>query len=127
MQSHVVWMLVKPRIKPGPADIGDLRKNAVVQWQYRHYFAIALIWGIVAPAAVPGYFWSDWRGGYFYASFFRLVAVHHVRATPVLSAVELAEIKPCSQPSRSTLWLIGWAKAHSMTSIHQETTLSQHL
>ena len=79
MQSHVVWMLVKPRIKPGPADISDLRKNAVVQWQYRYYFVIALIWGIIIPTAVPGYFWGDWRGGYFYAGFFRIVAVHHVR------------------------------------------------
>ena len=72
-------MLVKPRIKPGPADISDLRKNPIVQWQYRNYFAIALIWGIVIPTAIPGYFWGDWRGGYFYAGFFRIVAVHHVR------------------------------------------------
>ena len=77
-QSHVVWMLVKPRIKPGPVDISDLQKNAVVQWQYRNYFAIALTWGIIIPTVVPGYFWGDWRGGYFYAVFFRIVAVHHV-------------------------------------------------
>ncbi|KAF9645342.1 delta9-fatty acid desaturase [Thelephora ganbajun] len=75
--SHVVWMLVKPRIKPGPADISDLRKNAVVQWQYRNYLAIALIWGFIVPAVIPGYFWGDWRGGYFYAGFFRIVTVHH--------------------------------------------------
>ena len=81
MQSHVVWMFVKPRIKPGPADISDLRKNPVVQWQYRHYFAIALIWGVIIPTVIPGYCWGDWRGGYFYAGFFRMVAVHHVRDT----------------------------------------------
>lgn len=75
-------MIVKPRIKPGPADISDLRKNPVVQWQYRNYFAIALIWGIIFPAAIPGYFWRDWRGGYFYACFFRMVVVHHVRSPP---------------------------------------------
>lgn len=72
-------MLVKPRIKPGPADISDLRKNPVVQWQYRNYFAVALIWGIIVPTVIPGCFWRDWRGGYFYAGFFRIVLVHHVR------------------------------------------------
>ena len=74
-------MLVKPRIKPGPADISDLRNNPVVQWQYKNYFAIALIWGLIIPTVIPGYFWSDWRGGYFYAGFLRMVAVHHVRDT----------------------------------------------
>jgi len=71
-------MLVKPRIKPGPVDISDLRNNPVVQWQYRNYFVIALTWGIIIPTVIPGWSWGDWRGGYFYAGFFRMVAVHHV-------------------------------------------------
>ena len=86
-QSHVVWMLVKPRIKPGPADISDLRKNPVVQWQYRYYFAIALIWGFVVPTVVPGYLWRDWRGGFFYAGFFRVVVVHHVSESHHATAI----------------------------------------
>ena len=100
-QSHVVWMLVKPRIKPGPADISDLRKNAVVQWQYRNYFAIAFIWGIVIPTVIPGHFWGDWRGGCFYAGFFRILAVHHVRKAATSSFIELADkfriVYLCSQ------------------------------
>ena len=73
-----MWMIVKPRIKPGPVDISDLRNNPVVQWQYRNYFVIALTWGVIIPTVIPGYFWGDWRGGYFYAGIFRMVAVHHV-------------------------------------------------
>lgn len=122
-QSHVAWMLVKPRIKPGPADISDLRKNAVVQWQYRNYFTIALIWGIIIPTLVPGYFWGDWRGGYFYAGIFRMVVVHHVRdgSNVILFFFEFTDAVFHSLLLPSTLWLIGWGKAHSMISTRRET------
>ena len=71
-------MLVRPRVKPGAADTSDLRRNRVVTWQHRWYFYIAFFFGLIVPACVPGYLWSDWRGGFFYAGCLRLTFVHHV-------------------------------------------------
>ncbi|KAI0069240.1 delta 9-fatty acid desaturase protein [Artomyces pyxidatus] len=75
--THLGWMLVKPTIKPGFADITDLSKNSVVMWQHRWYFHVVLFFGIILPTSIPGYFWGDWRGGFFYAGFARLLLVHH--------------------------------------------------
>jgi fatty-acid desaturase len=71
-------MLIKPRIKPGPADISDLRSNQVVQWQYRWYYPLAFIFGIFVPTFIPGYFWGDWMGGFYYAAIIRMVATQQV-------------------------------------------------
>ncbi|KAI0260500.1 delta 9-fatty acid desaturase protein [Gloeopeniophorella convolvens] len=75
--THIGWMLLKPLVKPGAADISDLKNNTVVTWQHRRYFHIAFLFGFVIPASLPGYLWGDWRGGFFYACFARLLFVHH--------------------------------------------------
>ncbi|KAI0267049.1 delta 9-fatty acid desaturase protein [Gloeopeniophorella convolvens] len=75
--THIGWMLLDPLVKPGAADISDLKNNAVVTWQHRRYFQVALLFGFVIPASIPGYLWGDWRGGFFYACFARLLFVHH--------------------------------------------------
>ncbi|KAJ8496435.1 hypothetical protein ONZ45_g12446 [Pleurotus djamor] len=75
--SHVGWMLVKPRRKPGVADVSDLSKNAVVKWQHRHYVKLILIMGFLLPSIIPWLGWGDFRGGFIYAGVLRLVFVHH--------------------------------------------------
>ncbi|KAI0052619.1 delta 9-fatty acid desaturase protein [Auriscalpium vulgare] len=75
--THIGWMLVEPMVQPGPADIRDLKRNAVVMWQHRWYFVVAAVFGVIVPTCLPGYFWGDWRGGFFYAGFARLFFVHH--------------------------------------------------
>ncbi|EJD00826.1 delta 9-fatty acid desaturase protein [Fomitiporia mediterranea MF3/22] len=75
--SHIGWMLIKPRITPGKADVRDLSQNKVIMWQRKHYFLIALVTGVLIPWFIPGYFWGDWRGGYFYAGFLRITIAHH--------------------------------------------------
>ena len=77
--SHVGWMLLKPRYKPGVADVSDLSKSAVVRWQHRWYVWLILGMGFVFPTVVAGLFWGDWMGGYFFAGAARLCFVHHVR------------------------------------------------
>jgi stearoyl-CoA desaturase (Delta-9 desaturase) len=77
--SHVGWMLVKPRRRPGAADISDLNNNAVIQWQHRWYLYLIVGMGFVVPTLVAGLGWGDWRGGFFYAGAGRLLFVHHVR------------------------------------------------
>ncbi|KAF9538409.1 hypothetical protein EC957_006784 [Mortierella hygrophila] len=76
--SHVGWMLIKrPGWKIGHADVDDLNKNKLVQWQHKHYLPLVLTMGVIFPTLVAGLGWGDWRGGYFYAAILRLVFVHH--------------------------------------------------
>jgi len=75
--SHIGWMLVKPRRKPGVADVSDLSKNEVIRWQHRWYLTLILVMGFGVPTVIPGLFWGDWQGGYFFAGAGRLVFVHH--------------------------------------------------
>ncbi|KAF7358997.1 Acyl-CoA desaturase [Mycena sanguinolenta] len=75
--SHVGWMLVKPRRKPGTADVSDLSKDEVVRWQQKHYLPLLLTMAIVVPTVIPWLLWGDARGGYVYAAFVRLCFVQH--------------------------------------------------
>ena len=76
--SHIGWMVLKPRRKPGVADVSDLSKNDVVKWQHRHYLKLVFIMGVIFPTLIAGLGWGDWMGGYVYAGLLRLVFVHHV-------------------------------------------------
>ncbi|KAJ6500907.1 hypothetical protein C8R45DRAFT_1071408 [Mycena sanguinolenta] len=75
--SHVGWMLVKPRRKPGTADVSDLSKDEVVRWQQKHYLPLLLTVAIIVPTVIPWLLWGDARGGYVYAAFLRLCFVQH--------------------------------------------------
>ncbi|PWN44028.1 putative stearoyl-CoA desaturase [Ceraceosorus guamensis] len=75
--SHLGWMIVKPRRKPGVADISDLRRNSVIKFQHKFYLPLIFIMGFGFPTVVAGLGWGDWRGGFFYAGVARLVFVHH--------------------------------------------------
>jgi stearoyl-CoA desaturase (Delta-9 desaturase) len=76
--SHIGWMVVKPRRKPGVADISDLSKNHVVRWQHRWYLTLLILMAFAVPTLVAGLGWGDWRGGMYYAGATRLMFVHHV-------------------------------------------------
>lgn len=75
--SHIGWMVVKPRRKPGVADISDLRRHPVIKFQHKFYLPLIALMGFIFPTLVAGYGWNDWRGGFFYAAVARLVFVHH--------------------------------------------------
>ncbi|KAG6369320.1 delta 9-fatty acid desaturase protein [Boletus reticuloceps] len=75
--SHMGWLIFRPRRKPGPADISDLRSNPVVKWQHKYYLLIAFITVIVVPTCVAGYGWKDWQGGFVWTGLIRLVIVQH--------------------------------------------------
>lgn len=76
--SHIGWMVVKPRRKPGVADVSDLTKNEIVRWQHKYYLSLVVIMGFLFPTVVAGLCWGDWQGGYIYAGLLRLCFVHHV-------------------------------------------------
>ncbi|KAF8833648.1 delta 9-fatty acid desaturase protein [Paxillus ammoniavirescens] len=49
LYSHIRWLVVKPRHKPGPADVSDLRSNPVMIWQHKYYIPLAFIMAILVP------------------------------------------------------------------------------
>ncbi|KAF9582569.1 hypothetical protein BGW38_000050 [Lunasporangiospora selenospora] len=76
--SHMGWMLIKrPGWKIGHADMEDLSKSRLVQWQHRNYFPLAMFMGLVVPTLVAGLGWGDWRGGFYFAGVLKLVMIHH--------------------------------------------------
>ncbi|KAK7470018.1 stearoyl-CoA 9-desaturase [Stygiomarasmius scandens] len=75
--AHVGWMLVKPRIRPGVADVSDLRKDKVVRWQHRNYLVLLPTMAFIVPMVVAWVGWGDALGGLVYAGVLRLVFVHH--------------------------------------------------
>ncbi|KAI0676698.1 hypothetical protein C8Q78DRAFT_1073491 [Trametes maxima] len=77
LYSHIGWMLVRPVVKPGYADITDLQRNCIVQWQHRWYFWIIALAGYALPAVVAGLGWGDWWGGFYYAGMMRITLAHH--------------------------------------------------
>lgn len=76
--SHIGWMIVKPRRRPGVADVSDLTKSEIVRWQHKHYIKLILFMGFILPTIIPWLGWGDARGGYIYAGVLRLCFVHHV-------------------------------------------------
>lgn len=75
--SHVGWMIVKPRRKPGIADVSDLSKNEVIKFQHKYYVLIFLLMAFIVPTMIPWLGWGDAQGGYVYAAVLRLCFVHH--------------------------------------------------
>ncbi|KAF8893954.1 delta 9-fatty acid desaturase protein [Infundibulicybe gibba] len=75
--SHIGWIMTKPRTRPGMADITDLKKSDIVQWQHKHFVWCLLAMGFILPAIVPWLLWDDLNGGIIYAAILRLVVVHH--------------------------------------------------
>jgi stearoyl-CoA desaturase (delta-9 desaturase) len=75
--SHVGWMMVKPRRKPGVADVSDLAKSEIVRWQHKYYLILIAIMAFIVPTVIPWFCWGDAQGGYIYAGILRLCFVHH--------------------------------------------------
>ncbi|KDQ16491.1 hypothetical protein BOTBODRAFT_186520 [Botryobasidium botryosum FD-172 SS1] len=75
--THIGWMVFETDLKAGSADISDLRKDPLVQWQHKWYFPLLTVFGFVLPALIPGLGWGDWKGGFFYCAVLRLVLCHH--------------------------------------------------
>ena len=76
--THLGWMIFKSTLRSGSADVSDLRHDSLVCFQHQHYFALAIIFGYVLPATLPGLLWNDWAGGLCFAAALRLTIAHHV-------------------------------------------------
>jgi stearoyl-CoA desaturase (delta-9 desaturase) len=109
--AHIGWMLFSSEGPDGRVDVSDLRKNPLVQWQHRFYFALTALFGYVLPTVVPGLAWGDWEGGFLYAGALRLTVAHHVRPAPLNVDFSLLAHVPFASPEhllhqldRSLLW-----------------------
>lgn len=76
--THIGWIIFESDLKPGPADVSDLHKDPLVQWQHRWYFVILTVFGYLLPMVIPGLLWGDWKGGFFFVGALRMTACHHV-------------------------------------------------
>lgn len=78
--SHLGWLLVPQNTTQennGDVDISDLERDSVVIWQDKYYVPLAIYMSVILPTLVAGIGWQDWRGGFFWASLFRVVLVRH--------------------------------------------------
>ncbi|KAF5340410.1 hypothetical protein D9611_007963 [Ephemerocybe angulata] len=75
--SHVGWILVKPRRRPGVTDVSDLGRDPVVRFQHDWFLPLILLMGFIVPTVIPWLCWGDAQGGYVYAAVIRLCFVHH--------------------------------------------------
>ncbi|KAF9465895.1 delta 9-fatty acid desaturase protein [Collybia nuda] len=75
--THIGWMIFKSDLRSGRADISDLRKDPLIQWQHRWYFYLAFFFGYILPTIVPGLLWKDWLGGFCFSGALRLTIAHH--------------------------------------------------
>ncbi|PBK70956.1 delta 9-fatty acid desaturase [Armillaria solidipes] len=75
--SHIGWMLLRPRRTIGKADVSDLGKDPLLQWQHRHFTWLIFIMAFGVPTAIAHFGWGDAKGGFVYAGIVRLLIVHH--------------------------------------------------
>jgi len=80
--THVGWVILDTDLRPGPADVSDLKSDPLVQWQHRWYFVILTFFGYVLPMCIPGLLYGDWRGGFYFVGALRMTACHHVCHSP---------------------------------------------
>lgn len=59
--AHIGWILFKVLPEPPLDNVADLRKDPLVMWQHKWDKVLALLVGLVLPAAL-GYLWSGWDG-----------------------------------------------------------------
>ncbi|KAJ7621244.1 delta 9-fatty acid desaturase protein [Roridomyces roridus] len=74
--THIGWILFKSRLRSGPVDISDLKRDPLVQWTHRHYFPLAALFGYALPALIPA-LWHDLWGGFCFSAALRLTIAHH--------------------------------------------------
>jgi len=74
--AHIGWVIFR---SDGTQELGrvrDLVTDGLLRFQHRHYPALALIMGAVAPAAL-GWLWGDALGAILLAGFLRLILQWH--------------------------------------------------
>lgn len=77
--AHIGWILLKLEPVTSLDFVKDLQRDTLVMWQHRQYRWIAILAGLVLPAALGGW-WQGWQGaltGFLVAGIARVVLVQH--------------------------------------------------
>lgn len=75
--SHIGWMLKDYRSgEPDYANIRDLEKDPIVNWQHKYYLSLALFANVCLPMII-GSVYGDAIGALLLVGFLRLVISHH--------------------------------------------------
>ena len=80
MWAHVGWLMFKLRPEPPRDNVKDLEKDPLVCWQDRHVQLIAVLVGILLPAALAYAWYGTWMGalgGLLIGGVLRIVCVQH--------------------------------------------------
>ena len=77
--AHMGWILFKLNPEPPLDNVPDLERDALVRWQHRHVFLLAVLIGFVLPA-LAGFLYNSWvgaLGGFLIGGIARVVATQH--------------------------------------------------
>jgi stearoyl-CoA desaturase (Delta-9 desaturase) len=77
--AHMGWMLFKLNPEPPLDNVPDLESDALVRWQHRYVFLLAVLVGFVLPA-LAGFLYNGWvgaLGGFLIGGIARVVATQH--------------------------------------------------
>lgn len=77
--AHIGWVLFKLKPLPPYDNVADLQKDPLLQWQHRHWLAIAFVVGFVLPTII-GAICAGWIGalaGLLFGGVLRTVCVQH--------------------------------------------------
>ena len=73
--AHIGWLIFWQH-KINFENVPDLKKNALVMHQHRHYLAWAVISGILVPVLIGALF-GNWLGAFIFGVCLRLTIVYH--------------------------------------------------
>lgn len=77
--AHIGWLLFRLNPIPPFDNVGDLRKDKLVMWQYRNWKWVGILMGFGLPALL-GYLWAGPAGawsGFLINGVFRVFVVQH--------------------------------------------------
>jgi len=74
--SHIGWIFYQSRQEKQLDNVGDLKRDPLVMWQYHYDVPIALVVGFVLPAMIGGLMGRAF-GLFLWAGLIRVVVVHH--------------------------------------------------
>lgn len=74
--AHLGWVLARREASHPQELVADLAADPLVRWQHRYYVLLAIVSGLLIPAAL-GSLWGDALGALLACGFLRQVALWH--------------------------------------------------
>lgn len=76
--AHIGWLILKQdHSQIGRVSTDDLKNDPLIRFQHKHYFELVLLTSLIAPASIAFFGWNDFRGGFFFAGWLRLLITQH--------------------------------------------------